>query len=602
MSARHGTHAQAGAHPWLRPRWIVLAGILLLLILVIGWAVATLQTAVKAKTMATRAQTELTTAVKQYQAGNATAAQSSFQRARAQIHSAATATDALTWRAAQYLPFVGSDVRAARITLTQADHLMVAAGPFARTLFKIDPDRLVSDGGVDVASLTGLAKETAPLSASVQKASTRLGTIDDSKLVPQLRTPLKQFKSALSTAAPLLRTGAALAPHLPKLLGAEGSQNYLMVFQNNAETRALGGNPASLLLLNVTDGKLTVARQAGSQDFTRDTEVAPLTPDVFTVFPYNINHYEMDMTGYPDLPTVATLAKAWWAQRYPDHIDGVLTFDPVGLSALLGATGPVTLPNGDVLTQNNVVKTVLSDVYARYPDPDVQNAYFAAAAAAVFEALTTKPIQPQPLATALGTALNQNRLHLWSATPAIQALIAQDSRLAGTIPADTAHHKSIGTYLWDTTGSKIDYHVTSASKATASVCRTKGTITYTVDVTLTSTITPEQAQQLPSYVLPDVPKAARHFTTDIYAFGPAKSTFTGMSVLHPGKSQSLQQQGSTLGRPAARAALEMNFGTSATLRFTFVAHTKTSLRGLTIQTNPLVSPVQTTTKVENRCQ
>ena len=47
-----------------------------------------------------------------------------------------------------------------------------------------------------------------------------------------------------------------------------------------------------------------------------------------------------------------------------------------------------TLPTGDQLTADNAVQLLLSDVYARYPVPAHQDLFFAAAADAVFDAVS----------------------------------------------------------------------------------------------------------------------------------------------------------------------------------------------------------------------
>ena len=46
----------------------------------------------------------------------------------------------------------------------------------------------------------------------------------------------------------------------------------------------------------------------------------------------------------PTSPRPPSSCRAYWAESFGTTIDGVLSFDPVALSYLLGATGPVTLP------------------------------------------------------------------------------------------------------------------------------------------------------------------------------------------------------------------------------------------------------------------
>lgn len=550
------------------------------------------------------AQQQLTLVASSYQAKDRATSADAYHAARAAAGNATQATNGAVWKFAEHVPWIGANLRAVRAVAAQTSGLLDSAQPFIDTLESIDPDHLVNNGAFDADSISRLAAQTPAVATRAAEAHTVLSAINPDDLLPVVRSPYRKLTGTIASAVPGLQSAARLAPYIPDLLGQNGTRNYLMLFQNNAEVRALGGNPASLLLLQVDRGRLTIATQASSADFKagRADPIADIPADVYSVFPPNISRYEMDMTGYPDLPTVAQMAQGWWAQHHHEHIDGVLTFDPIGLSYLLKATGPVTLPNGDRITSDNVVKTVLSDVYAKYPVPAQQDAYFAAAAASVFNALTTKSINFGQLVGALQTSVSERRLHFWSENTDIQKFIAQDDTLAGTIGDDTADTARIGTYLWDTTGSKIDYHVTSASAATAQVCGSSRRTTYTVDVTVTSTITPAQAQQLPEYVLPNGPKSQMRFGTDVYVFGPQHSTFQKMTVVKGAAAQSLQQQGSTLGRPAARANLQMAFGTSATLRFTFVSTDAAEPKSLDLLTTPMVHPVQTTTKVEDACQ
>ena len=51
------------------------------------------------------------------------------------------------------------------------------------------------------------------------------------------------------------------------MLGGEGERRYLVAFQNNAEVRATGGMPGSLVTLTARDGRLEMGRS--------------LTPDAF---------------------------------------------------------------------------------------------------------------------------------------------------------------------------------------------------------------------------------------------------------------------------------------------------------------------------------
>ena len=59
---------------------------------------------------------------------------------------------------------------------------------------------------------------------------------------------------------------------------------------------------------------------------------------------------------FPDFPTAARLAQAMWERAFGVKVDGVISLDPVALSYMIGATADVTLANGEVLTEENVVQ------------------------------------------------------------------------------------------------------------------------------------------------------------------------------------------------------------------------------------------------------
>ncbi len=77
-----------------------------------------------------------------------------------------------------------------------------------------------------------------------------------------------------------------------------------------------------------------------------------------------------------------------WERAQGEQVDGVIATDPVALSYLLEATGPVTVPvdGGAVdLDAGNVVQTLLSDAYADLEPGEQTDTFFAAVAARVLE-------------------------------------------------------------------------------------------------------------------------------------------------------------------------------------------------------------------------
>src|SRR5699024_6881361 len=138
---------------------------------------------------------------------------------------------------------------------------------------------------------------------------------------------------------------------LPAILGADETRHYLMLFENNAETRGWGGNPASVMLLNVDDGKIDIEQQADTSDFPYGLEqpIMELDPESEALYGDKIGRYLQDTTTTIDFRETAHLATAFWDRQFGGDIDGVVSFDPVALGYLLKATGPVELSTGEVL-------------------------------------------------------------------------------------------------------------------------------------------------------------------------------------------------------------------------------------------------------------
>jgi hypothetical protein len=177
-------------------------------------------------------------------------------------------------------------------------------------------------------------------------------------------------------------------------------------------------------------------------------------------------------------------------------VDGVFSVDPVALSYLLKATGPVAMPKGDPLTADNAVRTLLSDVYANYPDPAAQDAYFAGAARAIFEELIEGRGDPKAMLDQLAKASGERRLLMWSAVPEEEATI-DGTVLAGRMPTDDGTAPTVGVFLNDGSGAKLSYYLDQTVDLSVGDCGVDGRRDLKLRLDLRSSA---PASKLPSYV------------------------------------------------------------------------------------------------------
>lgn len=412
------------------------------------------------------------------------------------------------WRFAEDVPWVGPQLAAVATVAAAVDDVATALDPLSQVAATFDVAALrPQDGRIDLAPFTAIQDAATTGADGIAGAAASVSAIDRAPLLRPLRDAVDEVGGLLDetrTATGALTRAAAL---LPTMLGADGPRDYLVLFQNNAEWRSLGGIPGAMALLHTDAGALSLAAQSTSGDYPRyEDSVLPLGEEIEAIYTPRPGRWIQNVTQVPDFAVSGALAREMWAREHGQQVDGVIALDPVALSYLLTATGPVTLPTGDVLSADNAVQLLLNDVYQRYEDPRVQDAFFAAAAAAVFDALSRGGVDPTALVAALGRAGDEHRLLLWSAHESDQALLAETT-LAGGLPASDDETARFGVYLNDGTGSKMDYYLTAGTTLAWDECAVQpegeaaglaaGTATLTVTITSNA---PADAASLPAYI------------------------------------------------------------------------------------------------------
>ncbi|WP_437582582.1 DUF4012 domain-containing protein [Paramicrobacterium sp. CJ85] len=499
-------------------------------------------------------------------------------------HTAAAREDAggFLWDIGENVPVLGNNLVAVRTTAEVADDL---AAHVVTPLSGLSLDMLKPvDGAIDVTAITDVGDTVSSALKTVESSQKTLAGLDRNGVIDQVTSGLDQIEPKLADAAELL-TGAKQATDvLPGVLGADGPRNYLMLFQNNAESRGTGGNPASLLLVNVTDGKISIADQASSRDFDNggDELITDIDKETLKLYGDKIGRYMMDMTLTPDFPTTARIAQAWWATYSDTKIDGVMSMDPVALSYLLTATGPVTLPTGDELTAENAVPLLLNEVYFRYTDPDVQDAFFAAAASSIFDAVTGGDLDVKTLITQLTKVVDEGRLLYWSSDDAENTLL-EGTRAAGALPDSNDDDTVAGVYINDTTGSKMDYYMDVAISATQK-CEADAVTTATT-VTLKNNVDPAKADDLPGYIQGPYYKHGR-IATDVVLYAPVGATFSDITV--NGKAVKPNYSGTHLGRNAVKISVTTDPGKKTEIAYTLNGEAESQAGPLEFWHTPMV--------------
>lgn len=530
--------------------------------------------------------------------GDADAATASVDALVGHARSAVALTDDPVWAVYELLPWIGPNMSALRKSAAVTD--TVASGavqPLVGSADQIGLSSLQPVGGrIDIDAIIAAQPSVATARTAIESAVRQVDAIDTDGLVVQLADAVGTLKEAVHEADDAIVGVDNAVALMPPMLGADGPRNYLLIFQNPAELRAGGGITSALAMVHTDGGAVTLAQQASATDFRQfSTPAVTLPEETRGLFQDKAAQFVQNTTLVPEFELSGQIAAAMWADRFGTAVDGVLAFDPVGLSYLLSATGPIDInATGDRLNADNAVSFLLSDVYARYPDPATQDAVFADVAKAVFQRISAGDIDQKKLLDAMIRSGQEQRLKIWSSRTDEQAVLAGTS-LAGSLPTTTATATGVGVYFNDATGAKMDYYLSSSVSTTSQMCRDDGRPVIRVSVTITNNAPADASTALPEYVTGDgrygVPPG--NINTYVYVYGPAGPSDLSMASIALGVDPGLEGASSRTaldqGHTVAEFPVELAPGQSRTMTVDFLAQ-KGDSEVVTAQITPMVTP------------
>lgn len=501
--------------------------------------------------------------------------------------SARKAADDPLWTLASGLPWLGANTSAiAEVSRSADDVVSLGLSPLVTVYESLDWDTLLpSSSGTNLEPLKAAAPSIASSAYVVRASSVRLEALDTSQLLPQVATPLTEATSELKQAVGALDSAADAAKVAPDMLGADGTKNYLLVIQNNAEARASGGIPGALAILTMEKGKLSFSSQTSAAELGVFAPSLPVDQEQQQIYSTRLGKYMQDVNLTPDFPTAASTASAMWEKKTGQKVDGVISIDPVVLGYVLQSTGPVAVTGPELaavkaaglpteLTGGNVVPTLLSDVYAKIKEPKLQDAYFAVVAKEVFSALSSGKGEAKGLISGITRGAEEGRVLVWSADTSEQAVMSKYS-LSGSISGPSVSPAQFGVYFNDGTGAKMDYYVKRTVQLVKE-CPADGYEETTVRVTSTNTAPADAATSLPAYVTGAGAFGITPGTvqTNVVAYGPAQANVESATV--DGQKTPFAPY-LHANRPVGVVAQQLAPGESKTVEFTFgkiVQHTE----------------------------
>jgi len=353
---------------------------------------------------------------------------------------------------------------------------------------------------------------------------------------------------------------------LPTMLGADGTQRYIIAMQNESEMRGTGGLPGAFAIVETHNGKVSFTHFGSDAEFLPAATKQRVHTGLDFGKDFDATYGNGDPANFivnsnlsPNFPYAAQIWSKMWTAVSGQHLDGAMAVDPSALAAFLAVTGPVTLPDGIGVSAANIVSLTEKDEYTLFSDNFARKDFLVSILKASSTKLTSGAGSATALARAITTVSNQNRLQVWSSNPTVEKVLA-GTTYGGVIPADNRPFS--GVIVNNNAAGKLDYYMVRTLDYSRTGCGA------TRDVIATITITNSApAFGLPPYVLGRLDKhdssvqpGDNRTLLDYYATSGAQL----LSVTLNGKQSTVEVQ-SSLGHTIFRMDLELPRGQTQTI-------------------------------------
>lgn len=389
------------------------------------------------------------------------------------------------WTAAEHIPWAGRPARIGRgladVAVSLADD---ALPPVVRAGDILTPSHLrTANGAIRLDIFRAAAAPLAAAETAADDAAREVSDLPGSSWLPATNHAQLEATTLVEQLRGLLQDAGDASRLAPDMLGGNGTRRYLLVVENDAEARGLGGLPGVTAVLTIANGRMSLGDFHNNKFLGGAAPTADLPADFrHTYAGTDVTTDIRDSDVSPDFPVVAKIWLGMWEDVTGDRLDGAIAADPTTLSYLLGATGAAKLADGSEVSSDNVValteKTIYSDVR---PLRTREERYIEIAKAAASRVVDAPHGSAHDLVEAMSRAVSEHRLVVFSADPAEQSTLAA-TPLAGGLPR--THAPFVGVVVNNGQGSKLDYYLHRVVTYDRTGCSVSGQQLSTVTVQL----------------------------------------------------------------------------------------------------------------------
>jgi len=393
---------------------------------------------------------------------------------------------------------------------------------------------------------------------------------------------------------PIKNEISTLVKVAPALAGADRPKRYLIAFQNSAEARGTGGILGAFAVVEFDKGNLTVIKTGSNKGLRWLEEIPIAMPDEFKDLYRSDPAIWQNSNLSPHYPYGAKIWLALWKLQFGQRLDGVIAVDPIALSYMLKATGPVSLPSGKVLTAENLVSETLSKAYKEYEkDNAAREQYLVTIINATSKQLLEAKFNKLQMARAVQQGIVENRILIYSTEGKVETELRQ-TRLAGFM--ETAPSNQFRAVVQNIDASKLDYYLERETSIQSVGCG----VSAKVEVSVSVKNSLKNGVGLPAYVLtrddrnkPAKVVAGQHRFL-LFIYGPPQS-----KLLYASRSSTTSSAGNVASermRPLLVADLDLAPGASEKVTATF----KRGVGPLEYHLQPLV--LEESVQINDECK
>ena len=408
------------------------------------------------------------------------------------------------WGAAEWIPVLGGDVKAARALVdTLASLVDGALVPVSQALSAVELDRLVVAEGsdrvrFDVAAIRAVADAVRQAVPVLDEAASAVDGMGETH-VAQLTEAVGMAKEKLAPLAGELGEVGELLEVLPGLLGAAGERVYGVLAQNNVEIRSTGGLPGQCCRVEVKDGLVSLGEVEGVRNFMNPSDdeamCVPLTDEEVALYSRSVGYMSVNTNCIPDFPRVCDIFSQLWSATNGERVDGFVALDPIFLQALMGLTRGTRTADGTVLDGGSTVRVLMHDTYWRnLDDYAATDVYFAEAASAALDCIMggVPSMDPKSLLQAVRRGIDGGDLLMWASDADEQAVI-EGLGASGEVTLDPAAPQ-LGVYLNNGSWSKFEWYLDLDFTMGEAASNADGSRTYPCSLRLANAMTPEELE------------------------------------------------------------------------------------------------------------